>query len=363
MKIAVLTFFESENYGTVLQAYATQRYLEGLGHTVNLLHIKRMVNGASNHYKKSKTKPTLMGKIKYKIVTILTKKDVERKSKSFDDFRKNYLSISKYYQSEDELKNDLEDYDLFISGGDQIWNPYHKVFSLNYMFNFLGGDKRRIAYGSSFGVGEIKDFNLLASMKECLEKYQAIGVREKSGVGIINNMGLNAKQVVDPVFLLNNEWQEIMCKKPIKKKYCLVYALIGYPEEERKKISDFAKKKNLEVVILPYNRQNSLNNFKKGFSLSPQEFLAYIHSAEYVFTNSFHGLAFSILFKKQVFLLGCDSEEGLAKRERLTDVLSQFDIGSRELGEDKAIDYDRVFETMQKHIESSKSYIIESIKG
>lgn len=363
MKIAVLTFFESENYGTVLQAYATQKYLESLGHTVNLLHIKRVVNGASKHYKEIEKKPTLTEKIKYKIVSILRKKDLEKKSKAFEDFRKTQLNVSKYYNSEEELVNELEEYDLFVSGGDQIWNPYHKVFSLNYMFNFLKEDKKRIAYGSSFGVGEISDEEILCEMKECLSKYQAIGVREKSGIDIINKMGIDARQVFDPVFLLNNEWQNMVGKVKEQKKYCLVYALIDYPEEEKKKIQAFARERNLQVLILPYNRQNCLNNFKKKFSLSPEEFLTYIANAEYVFTNSFHGLAFSILFKKEFSLLGCNTKEGCAKRERLIDLLSQLEIEDRKIGEGQTIDYNRVFKTMQKHIESSKQYIDESIKG
>ena len=362
MKIAILTFFESENYGTVLQSYATQQYLQALGHDAELLYLKRMVNGASVHYAKSIVKPTFFERLRYKAVSLLEKKNIQNKREAFNRFRSEYLRVSKFYESVDALKNDLDRYDLYISGGDQIWNPYHKVFSLNYMLQFLPADKPRISYGSSFGVANIEDASVLSSMQACLRSYQAIGIREQSGVRIVEQMGLEAQQVVDPVFLLKDEWGHFVGKSPKKKKYCLVYALIGYPVEENKKIQAFAKAQNLDIVILPYNRKNCQNNFGKAFGISPEEFLNYIAHAEYIFTNSFHGLAFSIIFQKQFALLGCDSEEGIAKRERLVDLLEQFQIGDRSFkNAHSAIDYNVINELMQTKVSESKKYIKENI--
>ena len=362
MRIAILTFFESENYGTVLQAYATQKYLETIGHDVELLHIKRMVNGRSSHYVAVSKKTTLLERVRYKAVSMIKKKSIQEKGEKFKAFRKKYLQISKYYDSEEQLINELEDYDLFVSGGDQIWNPYHKVFSLHYMFDFLPVEKPRIAYGSSFGVATIDDETILSKMKDWLGKYQAIGIRERSGVEMIQKMGLNAVQVLDPVFLLKDNWGSFVAERPQKKKYCLVYALIGYPKIEEDKIIKFSKNRGLDVIILPFNRQNCLNRFNKQFGLSPQEFLNYIAHAEYVFTNSFHGLAFSILFQKQFTLLGCDSEEGLAKRERLIDILAQFSIGDRNFENiENEISYVAVNEVIQLRLNDSKKYIQESI--
>ena len=363
MKIAILTFFESENYGTVLQAYATQKYLETLGHTAELIHLKREVNGHSSHYVRVCKKVTFFEKVQYKIVSYLRKKDIQGKSKKFVDFREKYLRVSRYYESAEELKKDLGEYDLFVSGGDQIWNPYHKVFSLHYMFDFLPEGQPRVAYGSSFGVSSIQDGLILSQMNEELKKYNAIGVREESGIEIIRKMGLDAVQVVDPVFLIRERWRNFVTERPRKKKYCLVYALIGYPQTENHEIVEFAKKRKLEIVILPFNRQNCLNGFDKQFGLSPQEFLNYISHAEYVFTNSFHGLAFSILFKKQFTLLGCDSEEGIAKRERLVDLLAQFEIGERSfatIGND--INYDAVDELLQVRVDKSKQYMQNALR-
>ena len=289
---------------------------------------------------------------------------MQRKSKKFEEFRREYLRVSKYYDSVEDLRKDLSAYDLFVSGGDQVWNPYHKVFSLHYMFDFLPETTARIAYGSSFGVANIAENALLEQMKNHLSKYRAIGVREQSGVDIINAMGIQAVQVLDPVFLLKDKWNSFVGASPLKKKYCLVYALIEYPQPEKEKIKEFARKRGLEVVILPFNRQNCLNGFTKGFGLSPQEFLNYLANAEYVFTNSFHGLAFSILLQKQFVLLGCDSEEGRAKRERLIDIITQFNIGERSfLEQDKKIDYESVNEILSNRIADSETYIQNAINN
>jgi len=336
--------------------------LESLGHTAELIHLKRMVNGRSSHYARVSKKSTLCEKIKYKLVCYTQKKNLKAKSKKFDEFRQQYLRVSRYYESAEALKKDLSGYDLFLSGGDQVWNPYHKVFSLHYMLDFLPDSAARISYGSSFGVAHIEDAALLEQMKGCLSKYRAIGAREQSGVNIIQAMGIEATQVVDPVFLLKGKWEEFVTARPLKKKYCLVYALIEYPKAERDKIYAFARKRGLQVVILPFNRQNCLNGFKKGFGLSPKEFINYLANAEYVFTNSFHGLAFSILFQKQFILLGCDSQEGLAKRERLIDALNQFSIGDRSFAdEDSEINYEAVNEIVENRLSDSKEYIHNAI--
>lgn len=363
MKIAILTFFESENYGTVLQAYATQKYLESLGYSVELLHIKRAVSGGSSHYVQKASKPMFVEKIRYKITSILQEKNIRKKSEEFQAFRDEYLRVSTFYASEEALKKELGEYDLFVSGGDQIWNPYHKVFSLHYMFDFLPDNKPRISYGSSFGVARIEEETILADMQAQLRKYRAIAVREESGVNLIEKMGLQATQVVDPVFLVKEEWNNFVGKSPKKRKYCLVYALIGYPQEEMRKIRAFAKKRKLDVVILPYNRKNCLNGFEKAFGLSPKEFLNYIANAEHVFTNSFHGLAFSLLFEKQFTLLGCDSAEGDAKRVRLIEMLQQLGVEDQGFEMREKVNYQKTKQILECRIQDSKKYITDAIEN
>jgi len=237
MKIGILTFFESENYGTVLQAYGLQHYLQSMGHQAELIHIKRCVQVASAP--EAARQYSLLQRVLIKAVTLCHKKDLPEKSKAFTRFRKDYMQIAPhYYETEEDLLENGPEYDLYLSGGDQIWNPYHKVFSTRYMFDFLRSNEPRIAYGSSFGISELKDKQIQEKMQPLLEKYTAIGIRENSGVQILEQMGVRAQKVVDPVFLIPEKWKEMANKlpKPHKKPYCLVYALVDYPTEEDRKI-------------------------------------------------------------------------------------------------------------------------------
>lgn len=357
MKIGILTFFESDNYGTVLQAYALQDYLQSIGHHVTLLHFKRNINATSSHFKEKVKEYSLKQRIKNRIVMEMTTKARKKKSNGFKEFRNEYLNISSvcYEKGEDFLK-DAEKYDLLISGGDQIWNPYHKSFSLNYMFDFLPESYPRISYGSSFGIDKVEDKKILHDMESALKKYNSILVRESSGVNIVEQMELCAQQVLDPVFLNAKRWQKFTKKEsPIKGKYGVVYALVDYNEKSNEVIKDYAKKNNWKMVAFPDNRWNCVSPFKKKFGLSPIEFLNYIAHSEIVFTNSFHGLAFAILFHKQVVLLEPVSLEANSKRNRLEDLLKLLDI-------EGTIDYEKTSVILHNKINESQNKLVQAIE-
>ncbi|MBQ2986530.1 MAG: polysaccharide pyruvyl transferase family protein [Tyzzerella sp.] len=357
MKIGILTFFESDNYGTVLQAYALQDYLQSIGHHVTLLHFKRNINATSSYFKEEVKEYTLKQRIKNRIVMEMTAKAREKKKEEFKKFRNEHLNISSVcYETGEDFLKDAEKYDLLISGGDQIWNPYHKSFSLTYMFDFLPEKYPRISYGSSFGIERLEDKTILNDMSVALKKYDSILVRESSGVNIVEQMGLHAQKVLDPVFLNAERWKRFIKKEaPIKGKYGIVYALVDYNEKSNKVIQDYIKKDNLKMVVFPDNRWNCISSYKKKFGLSPIDFLNYIAHSEIVFTNSFHGLAFATLFHKQVVLLEPLSLEANSKRNRLEDLLKLFKI-------EGTIDYKKTDVILNNQINESQNKLIQAIE-
>lgn len=357
MEIGVLTFFESDNYGTVLQAYALQRFLETFDHHVTLLHFKRNINATSYHYKEQVRIYTLKQRIKNRIVMHATRKTRANKKLEFEKFRSEHLNISvTYYETGTKFLEDAKKYDLLISGGDQIWNPYHKSFSLNYMFDFLPEQYRRISYASSFGIDKIEDEKILKDMKAALEKYSNILVREASGVDIVEQMGLSAKQVLDPVFLITEHWKTFIEEKsPLKEKYGVIYALVDYNDESNEMIRDYAKNNKLTMVVFPDNRWNCASDYKKRFGLSPKDFLNYIAHSEIVFTNSFHGLAFAIIFRKPVVILEPFSKEANSKKNRLNDLLQRLKL-------DKRSDYSEVDNNFNKLIQNSRELLLQAIE-
>lgn len=347
MRIGVMTFFESDNYGTVLQAYALQTYLEKLGHSVQLIQLKRNVHAKGDQREGKKENPSFSKRFRGMVVRKIHDHDDERKKQNFATFRRDFLHITeKLYPDGDALAEDLEQFDLIISGGDQIWNPYHKVFSYDYMCHFLPSDFKRISYGSSFGIEKIGDQNILLQMKDQLAKYHALLVREESGVTILHSMGLRAEQVVDPVLLDKSLWNKFITPdSPFKGTYGVIYALVDYPDSDDAIIRSYAKAKGLKLVILPENRRNCMTTYRKRFSLSPQEFVNYIAHCEVVFTNSFHGMVFGLLMGKKIVMLNTCTEEARKKNVRLTDMLQRFDVQNCELEHLKqefSCDYEKV---------------------
>lgn len=359
MKIAILTFFESDNYGTVLQAYALQHYLNLQGHQAELLYIKRDIYCKSTHYAVSVADETIFERALQKFVALYHRKKNARKAERFQSFREHHLHIGDFCDTDEVLFAQLEKYDLFLNGGDQIWNPHHKSFSYRYMFDFLPETSRRAAYGSSFGIKQINDPQIKNSMAELLSKYNAVSVRDESGVRILADMGISANYVLDPVFLLSAEtWKALTGDRLCKKRYCLVYALSDYDKAEERQIRRFAKERNLEVIVMPENRRNRTNFFHKAFDTSPQDFINLIYHADYVFTNSFHGMAFSILFQKQFFLLQSTSAEAKDKYVRLTDLLEILGISERNFSKNtQEIDYSEIQQKLNAYRQDSLNYL------
>lgn len=364
MRIGVMTFFESDNYGTVLQAYALQAYLEKLGHSVQLIQLKRNVHAKGEQREVKKRNPSFSKRFWGMVVRKIHDHDDERKKENFATFRRAFLYITeKLYPDGEALAEDLEQFDLIISGGDQIWNPYHKVFSYDYMCRFLPSDFQRISYGSSFGIEKIGDENIFLQMKEQLAKYKILLVREESGVKILHSMGLRAEQVVDPVFLDKNLWNKFITPdSPFKGSYGVIYALVDYPDSDDARIHSYAKAKGLKLVILPENRRNCMTTYRKRFSLSPQEFVNYIAHCEVVFTNSFHGMAFGLLMEKKIVMLNTCTEEARMKKIRLTDMLHRFEVRNYEL-DCLENEYSCNYEIMSAFIKKSRRLFDEALAG
>ena len=362
MKIGIATFFESANYGTVLQAYALQKYLANLGHEAELIQIQRDLKGSAKQNKEYVREYSFIEKVIIKVNSILTRNAEKKKAETFKKFREENIIVSDgLFQGENV---DIFDrYDLLLSGGDQIWNPYHKTFSLSYLFAKASEEIPRLSYGSSFGVNHINEQDILQDIQRELSRYHAVAVRETSGVKLLNEIGIAATAVLDPVFLLNREqWLKIIenVSKP-KRKYCLVYSLVDFSLEDQKRIKDYAKKRHLEIKIMPSNRRNMNNVFKKTFAASPEEFLSLIYHAERIFTNSFHGTAFSILFNKQFTLLR-PSFEGAKKRSvRMSDFLEALELDIDQCREIYDIDYVEVDKGLQNLAKKSREFLSKEL--
>lgn len=295
-KVAYITRHTVSNYGSVLQAYATQTALENLGYDPVCINYwredEKPKNLAATLLQTSRWNKNALTRALYQI----TQKPVfDYAVKKFDGYRGALLSMTeKEYNTVSQLEKDLPDADVYMTGSDQVWNTITKdEIDPAFFLSFVPSGRRKIAYAASFGGKTVKETDR-KQIQEYLKRYDAVSIREASGVKLAEELGVSAVQVLDPTFLIEKEdWEKIIPQKKPPQQYVLVYQL--HPNKAFEKYAKaFAEKKGLPLYrVHPY-----FHHFVKcgKFICCPpvSEFLWYIKNAEYFLTDSFHGTSFAI---------------------------------------------------------------------
>lgn len=306
MKICILTFEFNYNYGAVLQAFALSKILQKLGHDVNIMN-RGWESYAGVHSSRMSVKE-IPGYLMGKYLTL----------KPFNDFKRQNLKLSRPIENYEDLCLESKKFDLVIVGSDQIWND--EIFPHMGLYYFAESFKSipRIAYAVSFGkdtfyVPEQFKKNLLRE----LAKFSALSVREDSGIHILSNLGFQAKIVLDPTFLLPKEDYPIAPLSHKHKYVCRFF--LDENSSKRKFVHDFAKLHSYREVNNYLNKDYSIPFIRKIINnkyISIPKWLSNIKNAEFVITDSFHGMVFSIIFEKQ-FLVFRNKKRGNARFESL----------------------------------------------
>lgn len=296
-KVGILTFHTADNYGAVLQAYALQKCLEDkMLYNVEIIDFSTPL--LRNEYRIMYLRSSnIIKNALLKAINICYYFKLKDRKRKFNYFRNNVIKLSKTrYESIEDVKNKIYPYDIFISGSDQVFNPYINYSDI-FFLNFSKGKGKKIAYAPSFGVSDFNDA-ITKRIKPFLEDFDMLSCREQNGAEYLSKiMDKEIPMVLDPVFLLTKEmWQAVATLPSISEKYIFVYDLNGGKNLLRlaKKI---AKKKHLPIICCTGNLINYYNGVKCLYNVGPQEFLGYIANAEYVVTDSFHGTSLAILFE------------------------------------------------------------------
>lgn len=299
MKIGIYTIHADNNYGAMLQAYATQKALEKIGVDSELVNLYPKEKEKKNKYSYPSNSIRNLAKNIYSICN----HKVRLKSKRFADFH-NSMKLSKRYYSLDEIYHNPPIYDIHLVGSDQVWNLENGLKGRAFYFlDFLSSHENIMSYASSFGSDVINEEDKLI-LKFLLKKFRYISVREHSGVDLIKkSTGLNAALVMDPTFLLNQEdWEKLAGKYPlINDDYILAY---GFAKKlETNQLIDIIKRKyNMPVIGISVSIHHPFNYDSFYQEAGPIEFLNLIKNAKFVITASYHGAAFAIHFKKDFFV-------------------------------------------------------------
>ena len=313
MKIAILTWLHNGNYGTVLQAYALQRYLRDQGFEVNNIDLH----------------PTVVQKVKNLIKQrnpfnlFIEKFEDMLNRKACPD--KEMLCLTQKYHHFSELKEISNSYDAYICGSDQIWSPTY--FSPSYFFDFVEESKRKIAYACSFGVKEIPSQKEL-KMKKLIKRFRFISVREQSGVDILKKLIGNEVVVnVDPTMLLNSaSWENIVADRLVEGEYMFCYFL-SYNKSYWEKCIQIASSLNLKLVFVPKTKESySIDGFKFS-DAGPAEWVSLIKNAKFVATDSFHGCVFSIIHRRNFMVFKrFDDNKKESRNTRVYNLLNTYGL-------------------------------------
>ena len=297
MKAAVITRHGISNYGSLLQAMATQQVIEDLGHTCEIIDYIRNDESYMQHEKTLlKRKPEWNDNPVKRMMYLAVRQPAGiAAGKYFEKKKKKYLHLSKRYTTWEQLDRDRPKADVYITGSDQVWGPVENgSYDSSYCLSFTEESDRRIAYAASFGHTDMTP-ELENYYKKWLSRYESIAVREDSAVEILRNMGIQAVQVLDPTLLLDaSYWSRYT--QPIREgKYLLIYQL-----HNDRRLDEYAEKAAASTKLPLIRISASLHQIsRKGkFVWLPEtgQFLSYIKNAECLITDSFHGTAFAINF-------------------------------------------------------------------
>ena len=288
MKIDIITLQAIKNYGSVLQAFATQKIWEQYGCDVEIINYVRENAKDENLAKKwSKGNP-----VKYCVML----PTIRKWKYIFGDFCKTQLNLTdKIYTTDEDFNNFPLDADIYCTGSDQVWNSkWNQGIVYPLYLSFVPDSKLKISFSSSFGRAEISQEEIIAT-KEYLGQYNFISVREDEAKDIIEKKyGLKAVQILDPTLMLPQEfWRKYTGNSLIRGDYILIYNLF-----RNKKFDDFAVKLSkytgLKLVRICTRYDQFYRPGKHIFIPEVFEYVNLIDNAQFVITDSFHATAFSL---------------------------------------------------------------------
>lgn len=377
MKIGILTQPLHDNYGGLLQAYALKEILESLGHEVVVINRhSKQVSGIRMFASIIKSK--LKGR-KVNPKSKLSKNQKQIISQHTLSFREKYIPNLSQLITNDKKMYELNNmgFDAYVVGSDQSWRPRYSPKIRNYFLDFAENQKgiKRISYAVSFGVSDWEfneeDTRLCSSLAK---KFDAISVREDSGITLVNDyLGMNAIHVLDPTLLLPREHYLRIVKdeKQSKSQGELKTYILDKTEEKLAIVNALEVKLGLKhFEVLPKKRLglDKVEDARDFVYPNPAKWLRGYQDAKFVVTDSFHGTAFSILFNIPFIAIG-NKRRGMARFESL---LKMFGLEDRlitnlenldvETFIQREVDWETVNSILQKERKKAMNFLKDNLE-
>lgn len=370
-KIAVINRTNFKNFGSVLQCYALCKTIENLGYESEIVWVRGSI---------SKNFDIRIGKVFSSLFTVilhpylfnhLSKNIIEVKETVinektcalFDEFVCNYIKQQQYSLNELKKLSKTECYKKIVCGSDQIWNPYSLYLDPLFFARFAPISKR-IAYAPSLGCDELPKYNK-RKLKKYVTEMSHVSVRETMGQKLLYDLcGRKYNIVLDPTLLISKETWNHIAKEYNASSYVVCYFLDEPSIDNQNRILNYAKENEKKIIVLGV----SLNYISASLShcvikpdCGPCEFLGYLQNADAVITDSYHGMLFSILFRRNFASIErIYREHNQSSRQK--SVLSDFDLESHYSNIFSAnllnpINYDFVIRKLEKRKEESLAFL------
>lgn len=301
MRIGLITLHRVYNYGSVLQTFATQSVFEELGHEVQVIDYITQQRTMKRIFFTQSTNGALKGAA-YRIAKVFS---LLLKEMTFGFFVRKKLNLTKKYITADDLQADPPQADIYVTGSDQTWNStYNEGVDRGFYLDFVPEDARRIAYVASFGKKELAADETELT-KKYIDRYTALSVRENTAVEILSKLGRDdAIQLIDPTLMLKKEkWIRLASKRLVKEPYLILMLLYNEDNHATEYARRIADEKGLKLIKISWEMIKPAMVDRLFTHRSPADFLSLFYHADFVVTNSFHGLAFSINLGKQFIVV------------------------------------------------------------
>lgn len=369
MKIGIITFNSAHNYGAVLQVWALQERLREEGHQVEVINYRP--DAIDKVYQifvpKRISGNDLVNRGCHKLQFMKAKLingEKAKRYKKFEKFIREELPTTKPYHTYEALKHASFDYDMMITGSDQVWNGnITKGINGAYFLGFGDPKIKRVSYAASIGK-ECFDPEEKAVVAKFLKDLDYISVREeKAKVAVEELTDKPVDLVLDPTLLLDKErYNKIHCKTDYKGDYIFVHNvhLVKVDARLNAVVEEISKRTGLPVVSNrgDYTFSNECGKFTSG---SPGEFLGVIEGAKFVITNSFHATVFSTIYEKNFITV-----PHFKNPDRMRNLLHMFELDNHlisdvsEIPKDLStleIDYAKVKKMRKEARVSSEAYL------
>lgn len=369
--IAIMTWYKYMNYGSALQAYAINHVIKKMGYLTDFVNYNPSLVSWENE-------PFNWTDVASAGITYFHDLRIKPEFSNFDTgreqlytkFREEYFTETPPVQTPQDLHRLNRTFDAFVCGSDQIWSPL--CFDPSYFLDFVDYDEKKIAYAPSIGTEVINDRDIKLYMASLLDRFVHLSCRENTGKKLIESLsGKACEHVLDPTLLLDADEWNLVANKSIKvrdSRYCLAYFL-GDNKANWNLAKSIAENKGLELVLVPVSGLDYKKKEAIADPVGPAELLTLLWNADYVCTDSYHGLLFSINFNKNFSIFNRFSyDDARCQNSRIDSCLDMFDLGWRRVTRfsdfiDEPINYEVVNSQLKKQRMRSLEYLKSSLQS